>query len=883
MDVNGTRFELLLGRDDWAACTDESGVPLDALWGGGDASPLHDAGAQVTWDADRHELTLLPEVFEFPAGRLARPPRLSDRRGAGGDVYGNFYWIGPDARTILVQSVGDGSVTQFWPGRGDCPPDPTRLGLFAPLHRPAPARGQRFAGAAVTEDHFLVVGTVEPPGLLVFDLLSGGPPSELPWPGDVDFLPFDIAARSGGGVFVLDLGDVANPRVWELDRNFHVVPAQAPPAPPAGAFAPVEGEPAAPEPPLAAVEALAVGGDPVAVVGAPDGGFLLLDRNEAGGHSLLSLYVDGVQRGVEVPVADTATGLEVIGYDMVLAGDTLYVVDAGGNQSYAFRLQLGDAGPSLKLRSEYYPMRLYSGKGLIAATGKPWYDFGDGWSPLVRQPRSRYVESATIVTPAFDSGEPGCLWHRLMIDACLPPGTALEIWSVASDDEDTLDLGEWRREPDPLRRRGGAEVPFVALGPYDTHELLFQRAHGRHLRIKLTLIGDGRASPRIRALRAWHPRFSYLAHYLPGVYREDPSSSSFLDRFLANVEGLSTAIEDRIAAAQVLLRPKTAPAEALDWLASWFELALDPLWDERRRRLFLTNAMRFLGARGTIRGVEIALRFVLDRCVDAKVYEQTHPPALATARIVEAYRTRKTPGVVFGDPTDLAPLRPVRGEPRWDPTKGRDALNAGYAAYLKTKGLAPRDYPVADPKDETSAAWREFSQAVLGFVPELPDRARWQAFLSRRHAGAAPSEPPAALPSDGATLLDWFQFQSVVLAMVRKAHRFTVLLPWPLHVVDGAGNELDHVQLRELARRIVDLQKPAHAVFDVRFFWAAFRVGEARLGDDTLLASGSRVPELVEPAVLGRDYVGTSYLAGPVASDEIRRTPPRPTDDEETR
>lgn len=882
MDVNGTRFELLLGRGDWASCSDESGVPLDALWSAG-ASPPHDAGAQVTWDDDRQELTLLPEVFEFPAGRLDRPPRLSDRRGAGGDAYGNFYWIGPDARSILVQSAGDGSVTQFWPGHGDCPPDPARLGRFAPLHTPAPAPGQRFTGAAVTEDHFFVVGTLEPAaGLLVFDLLSGGPPSALPWPAHVGFLPFDIAARSGGGVFVLDLADAAHPRVWELDRNFHVVPAQASPAPPAGAFAPLEGEPTAPEPSLTAVEALAVGGDPIAVVGAPDGGFLLLDRNDAGGHSLLSLYADGVQRGLAAAVADPTTGLEVIGHDMVLVGDMLYIVDAGGNQSYAFRLQIGDAGPSLMLRPEYYPMRLYGGKGLIAATGKPWYDFGDGWIPLVRQPRSRYVESATIVTPVFDSGEPGCVWHRLMIDACLPPGTALEISSTASDDEQTLALGEWRREPDPLRRRGGAEVPFVALGPYDTHELLFQRAQGRRLRIKLTLIGDGRASPRIRALRAWHPRFSYLAHYLPGVYREDPSSSSFLDRFLANVEGLSTAIEDRIAAAQVLLRPETAPAEALDWLASWFELALDPLWDERRRRLFLANAMRFFAARGTIRGVEIALRFVLDRCVDVEVYEQTRPPALATARIVEAYRTRRTPGVVFGDPTNLAPLRPVGGDPQWDPTKGRDALNAGYAEYLKAKGLAKRDYPVADPTDETSAAWREFSRAVLGFVPELPDRSRWQAFLSRRHAGAAPSEPPGALPSDGAALLDWFQFQSVVLAMVRTAHRFTVLLPWPLHVLDGAGNELDHVQLRELARRVVDLQKPAHAVFDVKFFWAAFRIGEARLGYDTLLASGSRVPELVEPTVLGRDYVGTSYLAGPIASDEIRRTPTRPTDDEET-
>jgi phage tail-like protein len=883
MDVNGTRFELLLGRDDWGACTDESGAALDELWDPRSGSPVSDASPQVAWYDHRNELTLLPEVFEFPAGTLDRPPRLTDRRGTGGDVYGNFYWIGSDARTLLVQSVGDGSTTQFWPGHGDCAPEPKRLGRFAALHPPAPARGQRLSGAAVTDDHFLVAGTVEPAGLLVFDLVSGGPPTELPWPDDVSFLPFDIAARPDGGVFVLDVADAANPRVWELDRNFHVIPAQASPQPPHGAFAPTDGEPIAPEPRLADVEAVPVGGDPVAVVSAPGGGFLVLDRNGAGGRSLVSLYVDGAQRGADAPVTDATTGLEVVGYDMVIVGDTLYVVDAGGNQSYAFRLTLGDAGPSLTLRPDYYPMRLFRGKGLIAAKGEPWYDFGDGWIPLVRQPRSRYVETATIVTPVFDSGEPGRVWHRLMLDACLPPGTALAVWSVAADDKDALDVGEWRHEPDPLRRRDGAEIPFVELGPYDTHELLFQSAIGRYLRIKLTLIGDGRASPRIRALRAWHPRFSYLARYLPGVYRDDPASSSFLDRFLANIEGLSTALEDRIAAGQVLLRPETAPADALDWLAGWFELALDPLWDERRRRLFLANAMRFFAARGTIRGVEIALRFVLDRCVDADVYEQTRPPALATARIVEAYRTRKTPGVLFGDPTDLAPLRAVGTEPGWDPTKGRDALNAGYVEHLKSKGFAPRAYPVGDPQDETSAAWREFSRAVLGFVPELPDRARWQAFLSRRHAGGAPSEPPVELPSDGAALLDWFQFQSVVLAMVRKAHRFTVLLPWPMHVLDSAGNELDHVQLRELARRIVELQKPAHVVFDVKFFWAAFRVGEARLGDDTLLASGSRVPELVEPAVLGRDYVGTSYLGGPVASDEIRRTPPRPTDDQETR
>jgi hypothetical protein len=117
--------------------------------------------------------------------------------------------------------------------------------------------------------------------------------------------------------------------------------------------------------------------------------------------------------------------------------------------------------------------------------------------------------------------------------------------------------------------------------------------------------------------------------------------------------------------------------------------------------------------------------------------------------------------------------------------------------------------------------------------------------------------------------------------MRRKAHRFTVLLPWPMHIKDSSGHELDHVQLRDLAKRIADVQKPAHTICDVKFFWAAFRIGEARLGDDTLLASGSRIPELIEPAVLGREYVGSATLAGPPSRGEIRRIPPSQSDTQE--
>ena len=49
-------------------------------------------------------------------------------------------------------------------------------------------------------------------------------------------------------------------------------------------------------------------------------------------------------------------------------------------------------------------------------------------------------------------------------------------------------------------------------------------------------------------------------------------------------------------------------------------------------------------------------------------------------------------------------------------------------------------------------------------------------------------------------------------------------------------------------------------MFDVKFYWAMFRVGAARLNYDTVLDTGSRAPELLSPAVLGQGYLAESYL-----------------------
>jgi phage tail-like protein len=507
----------------------------------------------------------------------------------------------------------------------------------------------------------------------------------------------------------------------------------------------------------------------------------------------------------------------------------------------------------------------------------------------MRQPRARYIESATVVTPLLDSGEAGCTWHRALLDAVVPTGSAIAIWSAAADDMSALVAPSWRPEPQPRPRSGGPELPFVERGRYDTHELLFQKAKGRYLKLRIDLLGDSRCTPRVRALRVWFPRFSYLHRYLPAAYREDPDSASFLERYLANIEGLATSIEDRIACAQVLLSPRTAPSDAVDWLASWLGLALDPMWDERRRRLFLAHAMEFYAARGTIRGIDIALRFVLDQCVTGSAFDYPQPPALRRARIVESFRTRTTPGVVFGDTGELVPSAGLAVGDRWDPTKGRDALISAYADYQTAARIRrPMPFPVHDPGPPASVLWRAFCTKVLGFVPGIADAALWAAFLRRRYANVealasaygVPVDtlqvtPPDSLPANGAALVDWYQFQAVVVPTVAAAHRFTVLLPWPLTVLDAGGSALDQSELRALATRVVELQKPAHTIFDVRFFWAAFRVGEARLQSDTQLGTGSRAPELLEPAVIGGGHLGSALLGGQPPSSEVARVLPQ--------
>jgi phage tail-like protein len=1001
LDANGTRYHLLLGEEDWRRCYADD-VPLGGA--DDDVPPSGDvrlsSGTHVprlAWNRERSELTLHPRLFQFVAARRDTAPELSMRRGAGRDRYGNWYWIDESEQRIRVNSEGTRRASDFWPPEEDECALAHESGDFRPRDADAPRAPLRLRGLAITADHYLVVGVVEPAGLLYFDLHAGGAPQQLCWPKDVPFSPFDIAPAPGGGVFVLDRD---NARYWSLDRRFNLITDEQQlvtlSAEAVDDFQPRVGGDVRRTParefgegvsldsssPLAAT-------DPIAIEATPDGTVLILDRNPGEDFCLVFRYRSQTQLG---PPASTESMLDLIeatdedaeasppngftlkGYDFAFAPahtasdgarflDRLYFVAENGNQSFTFNVAEENGALELRPLADYLPMRFFGGRALVGAGDEVFYDYGESFVPLVEQRRPRYEAEAVLYTPldetgstpapgtglslppfhAFDGREPDCVWHRLMLDACIPPETEVFVASRAANEERELALAEWRPEPRLYQRASGSELPFVGGERYATWELLLQNARGRFLQLRLELRGNGRTTPRLRALRAYYPRFSYLDRYLPAVYREEPQSASFLDRFLANFEGFYTTIEDRIAAAQMLFDVRSAPPDALAWLTSWFGAALDPAWDGRRTRLFIKNAMRLFQMRGTIRGLQTALRLSLEECVDESLFDESKAAAPSRAggiRIIEKFRTRHTPAVVLGDPTSGEGPRFITSSGRWSPSQGGDELRRRYTDFagggVFDSGLL--DFPLFVPSNPTYAAkWRQFTLDALGFTPTAAGRERslWQSFLSGRYEkikklndtyklnfnsfadvplpddmppvgarridwrefvsateGSADAYAgkrwrqflarryqnvgalnaahgkswrsfalvsiPERLPADGQPLLDWYQFESSVLPMGESAHRFTVLLPLP----PSASYDAEKQQRRlELAARIVRLEKPAHTVFDVKFYWQLFRLGEARLGEDTLLDLGSRAPDLMSPLAVGRGRLTESYLA----------------------
>lgn len=382
------------------------------------------------------------------------------------------------------------------------------------------------------------------------------------------------------------------------------------------------------------------GAEPHRVAVGPDGDVWLLLRDEAGAW-VVRMTGERLDQPISVPGAD----------DLDIDGSGRVVVAGPADHDLLVWAVSGPAAePAAPLTA-----RGYDGRG-IATTPEGHIGF---WAAsgfrLARPPKLRYPGSGGYLdTYQLDSQAYRQQWGRLFLEACIPPGTKVEVGFATSDDlpqpdemlggasaaEPPLQFALWSSEDllnqaRPLHRREtGRELTWTPLDRddrFEVYEAPVRAAPGRYLWLRLHLTGTRTLTPRIRAVRVECEGHNLLQR-LPRTYRDDTVAAAFLWRYLAMIDGVLSEMDWRAQQRDLLLDPCGAPAELLPWIASLIGLTLDQRWPEAARREVLAQAICLFRRRGTVPGLKRMLEIYLQSPV----------------AIVETFQLRGRGGAVVG-------------------------------------------------------------------------------------------------------------------------------------------------------------------------------------------------------------------------------------------
>ncbi len=436
-----------------------------------------------------------------------------------------------------------------------------------------------------------------------------------------------LAPAAGGGVYVLDTAQGLLARLTGKPLQEGLFPPS-----PTQEFAPVIENPAPPSlqrlpiDPLQHTQAIAVSSQGRLAV-------LCLD----GTHDAKIVVIDGAfaTSVLELQGLKQPAGLAWVNEDEI----AILATDAAKLAAHALVYVVGPSGNVLP-NGRHYPMADPALSGFVNIRGhQARYAGADGsLRALIPISSVSYARAGTVEL-AIDSGSAETVWHRLFLEAMIPPGCQVIaavgatdglVFPVQSSDHvfggspvAGKPFAAWLDTASEIPHSNGLLKVERVPGQTGLFSILIQKSSGntrrfvgRHLRLTLHLSGNTHQSPEIAGVRAYASRFSYRDHYLPHLYREAfetdvagsrATGADYLERFLSLLEEPFTILEGRIAESHLLTTAAATPASALPWLAQWIGVDMPPGVATARERERLKAAPHTARLHGTLAGLSAAI------------------------------------------------------------------------------------------------------------------------------------------------------------------------------------------------------------------------------------------------------------------------------------
>jgi phage tail-like protein len=234
-------------------------------------------------------------------------------------------------------------------------------------------------------------------------------------------------------------------------------------------------------------------------------------------------------------------------------------------------------------------------------------------------------------------------------------------------------------------------VPLVLGNAYPLHDgLMIQIGPHVQLKYSLHIIDETYETLGLGSLFELKPRMSqphpevdpkrHLSKYLPllpGMFHDN----NFLDRYLQIFETIWEPLETRQDHLSAYFDPRTAPAQFLPWLASWFDMELSAHWPEPSRRELIAHAAFLDQHRGTRIGLRDALIHAFGCQVE--INDDPNQPFVFRVRLEEDPET----------PINRSLLEQVIQQYK--------PAHAGYMLEVQTRPALPAENPTATTQPES--------------------------------------------------------------------------------------------------------------------------------------------------------------------------------------